>query len=148
MDINTNIFLIQTHPTFPNVFLTGDYEGQVIVWDLSRGLVLKVFKEKFYRGPSYAIPNPILEAQFFPNGLQFVIATYYGMVSLFGYGACHDVSLQPQEQFFEKEITRTQTESLRQQSQNPQSQPTGSSPNPRFRHPRDSGGPRDHILAR
>jgi hypothetical protein len=116
--MNANIFLIQTHPTFPNIFLTGDYEGQIIVWDVSKGLVLKVFKEKFYKGPSYAIPNPILEAQFFPNGLQFVISTYYGVVSLFGYGACHDVSLQPEEQFFEKEILRSQQEAIEEMNQN------------------------------
>ena len=108
--MNTNIFLIQTHPTFPSLFLTGDYEGQIIVWDLSKGVVLKVFKEKFYKGPSYAIPNPILEAQFFPNGLQFLISTYYGTISLYGYGACHNVSLQPDEQFFEKEIIRSQSQ--------------------------------------
>lgn len=108
--MNANIFLIQTHPTFPSIFLTGDYEGQIIVWDVSKGVVLKVFKEKFYKAQSYAIPNPILESQFFPNGLQFLVSTYYGTVSLYGYGACHNISLQPDEQFFEKEIMRSQGE--------------------------------------
>ena len=104
--MNTNIFLVQTHPIFPNIFLTGDYEGQVILWDASEGVILKVFEEKLNRSEFFPIPNPILEAQFFPNGLQFVISTYYGKISLYGYGAFHDVALQPDEQFFEKDLTR------------------------------------------
>lgn len=104
IEMNTNIFMIETHPTFPNIFLTGDYEGQIILWDVSQGTVLKVFKETF-NAPGYrTVPNPIMEAQFFPSGLQFVVSTYYGMISVFSYGACHDVSIQPDEQFFEQDL--------------------------------------------
>lgn len=99
--------MVQTHPTFPNIFMTGDYEGQIILWDASTGTVVKIFEEKFDKsGEIYAQSNPILEAQFFPNGLQFIISTYYGKISLYGYGAFHDVALQPDEQFFEKDLMR------------------------------------------
>ena len=108
--MNANIFLIQKHPIFPNIFLTGDYEGQIILWDASQGVILKVFKEKFMRLEHDPIPNPILEALFFPNGLQFIVSTYFGEFSVYGYGAYHDVSLQPDEQFFQKDLMLKETQ--------------------------------------
>lgn len=102
--MNTNIFLIESHPNFPKIFLTGDYEGQIVLWDISKGTILKIFKETFKGQTMSNIPNPIMEAQFFQTGLQFVVSTYYGIISLYGYGACHDVLIQPDEQFFEQDL--------------------------------------------
>lgn len=80
------IVLLETHPHIEEVALSADENGLIILWNVRKGLPLKVFHE---RGYHLKLPNlevPLLDGCFSPNGMTFVVSTDFGSFSIYGYG--------------------------------------------------------------
>ncbi len=85
-----------------------DYNGQIVIWDIEEGVVLNVFYE---RGFHINFPNtemPILDAKWDnSSGHMFVVSTYFGSFSIYGYGDSSFYRMTPVEQFFERDDEAT-----------------------------------------
>lgn len=103
LNLKTNFQFIEAHPLFEQFCLTGDHEGQVIVWNCITGTALNMFLERGVHINFPLINLPVVDCKFSPCGKFFVTSTIYGCFSLYGYG--HEVNFlhQPYEQFFSRD---------------------------------------------
>jgi bromodomain and WD repeat domain-containing protein 1/3 len=84
--MDNSIVLLEAHPIYDVVALSADENGSIILWNVEKGIPLKVFHE---RGYHLKLPNlevPLLDGCFSPNGMNFVVSTDYGSFSIYGFG--------------------------------------------------------------
>jgi|LakMenEpi03Aug12_release.lakeMendotaPanAssembly.Ray.scaffolds.fasta_scaffold4159806_1 hypothetical protein len=43
--MNNEYYVIEAHPIKEEIIFTGDFDGQVIIWNIELGIVLNLFKE-------------------------------------------------------------------------------------------------------
>lgn len=100
LEFNTNIFAIRPNPRYDDIFLTGDSDGRIIVWDLASMHILSVFKEFCYHINLPRISNPILEIVFKQNGNEFYVSTFYGSISFYSSISQNELLLTEHDQQF------------------------------------------------
>ena len=109
LEFNTNIFVISPNPKYDSIFVTGDSDGKIVIWDLATLQVLSVFKEYCTHIGQAAISNPILELSFVKSGNEFFVSTFYGCISFYSALDNHDnMFAEPDEQFFTSDFTQDQ----------------------------------------
>ena len=80
------IYLIEPHPLNESIIFSGDFEGTIILWDIKEGLVLNVFKDMAMPLQQPNLDTPIVDGRFNPDGFSFVVSTFYGTFTTYGYG--------------------------------------------------------------
>jgi len=84
--MNKEIYVIDPHPIHEQILFSADFEGNIIIWDIQQGLILNMFKELAMPVLQPNLETPIVEGRFSPDGLSFVVSTFYGTYSVYGYG--------------------------------------------------------------
>ena len=98
-ECKNNIYVISCSKQNPELFFTGDSDGNLIVWDVSIGQHLFCFKENCEQIDLFGISNPILDLKLIENDTQILVSTFFGTVSLFSFGAPEKFQMVPCEQF-------------------------------------------------
>ncbi|KAG0066354.1 Bromodomain and WD repeat-containing protein 3 [Linnemannia elongata] len=73
----SSIYVVDVHPQDSRILMTAGYDGQVILWDISKGIKLKSWM--------YA-EQEFLDGRFSPDGLMFAVTDQEGKCILFGAG--------------------------------------------------------------
>lgn len=109
LEFNINVFVISPNPKYDNIFITGDSDGKIVIWDLATLQVLSIFKEYCTHIGQPAISNPILELAYAKSGNEFFVSTFYGCISFYSALDSHDnIIIEPDEQFFSSDFTEDQ----------------------------------------
>jgi len=98
--LEDSILVLDMHPFNEQNALTCDYNGQIVLWDILEGVVLNIFSEKGYAIGYPNLDMPILDGCFSVDGNSFIISTYFGCFSVYGYGSDELYNTTPVEQFF------------------------------------------------
>lgn len=100
LKFNTNIFVITPNPKYDDIFLTGDSNGRIIMWDLASMHILNIYKESCDHISLPAMENPILEIVFKSNGNEFYVSTCYGAISYYSNLGNHDIIMAEHDEQF------------------------------------------------
>ncbi|KAG0054190.1 Bromodomain and WD repeat-containing protein 3 [Gryganskiella cystojenkinii] len=73
----TSIYVVDVHPIDSRILMTAGYDGQVILWDIVKGVKIKSW--------TYA-EHEFLDGRFSPDGLMFAVTDQEGKCILFGSG--------------------------------------------------------------
>jgi hypothetical protein len=73
----SSIYVVDVHPVDNRIVMTAGYDGQVILWDIVKGVKLKSW--------TYA-EHEFLDGRFSPDGLMFAVTDQEGKCILFGAG--------------------------------------------------------------
>ncbi|KJE94104.1 hypothetical protein CAOG_004794 [Capsaspora owczarzaki ATCC 30864] len=92
-----SVMCLEAHPTHPRVFLSSSHDGHLILWDLQKGLPMRVFSNVVDNGVR---ASEFFDARFSPDGTTVVVCDGYGRVSIFGTDPVADPERVPSEQFF------------------------------------------------
>ncbi|KAF9930405.1 Bromodomain and WD repeat-containing protein 3 [Linnemannia zychae] len=77
----SSIYVVDVHPQDSRILMTAGYDGQVILWDMSKGIKLK----------SWLYPEQeFLDGRFSPDGMMFAVTDQEGKCILFGAGKNED----------------------------------------------------------
>ena len=119
-ELNSNIYVIESSKSQTQIFVSGDSEGTLVVWDVSIGQQLYVFRETCDHIGLFNTTNPILDIKFLEHDSQILVSTTFGALGLYANGAPEKYQIFPREQFFsddyvlgdegEDEINRDNTE--------------------------------------
>jgi hypothetical protein len=80
------MWIIEPHPIQENIAITADYEGKIIIWDIAQGKLLQMFSEMAYHLNNPNLYSACVDARWNPDGYSFAVTSYYGTISIFGYG--------------------------------------------------------------
>ncbi|CAD8114683.1 unnamed protein product [Paramecium sonneborni] len=100
LKLDSHVVFLEAHPIYEEVALSADENGLIILWNVQKGVPLKVFHE---RGYHLKLPNlevPLKDGCFSPNGMTFVVSTDYGSFSIYGFGIQEIFDQTPIEQFY------------------------------------------------
>lgn len=90
------VFVIETHPTDPRLFLSGGHDGKIFLWDLSTGKHIKMFFNQI-TGQGY---GSIFDCKWSPDGSMFTCTDSHGHLSIFAMGSDEKYKKVPDEVFF------------------------------------------------
>lgn len=97
----SDVYLIESHPTDPRIFLSASHDGSIIIWDIERGRTIKKFINKAepleIQGD---VKASIYDLKFSPDGNMIAATDSYGCLSLFGYGQDDAYRDIPSQMFF------------------------------------------------
>ena len=71
------IYLLDPHPYNPNVLLSADSGGRLLIWDIIKGEVIKSFFEE---------QELLCDAKWDPSGLTIAATDSDGHLSIYGIG--------------------------------------------------------------
>lgn len=91
-----DVFVLVAHPTDPRVFMTGGYDGKLILWDVFSGKPLKTFINDFEGQGICAI----FDAKFSRDGTIFASTDGMGNLSIYGFGSNDYYRRVPDQVFF------------------------------------------------
>lgn len=98
-------FVLESHPTDENYFISGGGGGKVIIWDITKdqneNAVVKSFTESgvYQRDPN--ILNEVFDGKFSSCGKHFVISTVWGTFTIYSIFSKESYYATPVEQFFQ-----------------------------------------------
>lgn len=83
---NNNVYLLESHPVDPRIFVSASHDGYLIIWDIDRAKVIKRFQNKadtyeYYENSGLA---SIYDVKFSPDGSMIATTDSYGYLSLYG----------------------------------------------------------------
>lgn len=107
VNMKTNVISMALHPTFENILVTSDAEGQIIFWDCTLGVATRIFVEHAGHIGNFLETNAASDCNFSKNGDLLIVGTQYGSFSLYGYGGAGTYDHTDPEQF-----TNTDYESI------------------------------------
>eukprot|EP00794_Sanderia_malayensis_P000318 gene318-948_t len=93
---NDEMFVLECHPQEPYIFLSAGHDGNVIIWDLLKGVKIKSFFN-LLEGQGH---GAIFDSRFAPDGTRFAASDSHGHVCIFGFGSDRPYEQVPYEQFF------------------------------------------------
>ncbi|KAF9428952.1 Bromodomain and WD repeat-containing protein 3 [Podila epigama] len=73
----SSIYVVDVHPHDKRILMTAGYDGQIILWDIEKGI-----KIKSWLYPEYEF----LDGRFSPDGMSFAVTDQEGKCILFGAG--------------------------------------------------------------
>lgn len=100
VNMNSNIYVIVNNPSNTDMFITGDSNGMIVVWDVSNGVPISIFQEMCDHIGLFNTTNPILDLKLSDNCHEILVSTFYGVLSLYSAGAPEQQQVFPKEQFF------------------------------------------------
>lgn len=96
-----DVFLIESHPVDPRIFVSADHNGLVKLWDLIEGKELKTYSN-LVTSPETGegIRAGIYDIKFSPDGNMMAATDSYGYLILFGTGSGDIYKDLPEQMFF------------------------------------------------
>lgn len=97
-----DVYLIESHPVDPRIFISASHDGSIVIWDIERGKLIKKF---FNRAEPIDTHDPnrlasIYDIKFSPDGCMIAATDSYGCLSLYGYGSDEAYRDLPEQMFF------------------------------------------------
>ena len=68
---------------YEHLCISGDLEGNVIIWDIVLGTALNIFKETGAHVNMPMSPNLVYDGRFSPSGHLFVVSTQLGSFTFY-----------------------------------------------------------------
>ncbi|GAX76871.1 hypothetical protein CEUSTIGMA_g4317.t1 [Chlamydomonas eustigma] len=105
------------HPSNPALSMSAGYDGQLILWDVVRGSILRKFlsEDTFPVQPGHWIdPIPLVEGCFTPDGCTIAVADVSGQVHFYSTGSNGFMSNTPYDQFLSLDYAEVSTDSTGQ----------------------------------
>ncbi len=84
LEIEQQILIVECHPQMENICVSGDLDGNVVIWDIILGVALNIFKENNDHINNPWTNNLIYDGRFSHDGQTFAVSTYYGSFSIYG----------------------------------------------------------------
>lgn len=94
-----NVFLIESHPIDPRIFISASHDGSLIIWDIERAKVIQKF-HNIVESPESRTNASIYDLKFSPDGNMIAATDSYGFVSFFGTGDETPYQHVPEQMFF------------------------------------------------
>uniref|UniRef100_UPI00358F1ABD PH-interacting protein-like n=1 Tax=Myxine glutinosa TaxID=7769 RepID=UPI00358F1ABD len=82
------VFVLEPHPLDRRILLSAGHDGNVIVWDIERGVKIRSFFNMI-EGQGH---GAVFDCKFSPDGLHFACTDSHGHLLLFGFGSSHRYS--------------------------------------------------------
>ena len=79
--------VLKPHPSDPNVLLSAGHDGHLLIWDITKGEVIKSFYN-FITGKGYAA---IFDATWNSSGSTIAATDSHGHLSIYGIGNIHGI---------------------------------------------------------
>eukprot|EP00795_Rhopilema_esculentum_P017794 gene17794-9472_t len=90
------VFVLECHPHEPYIYLSAGHDGNVILWDILKGVMIKSFFN-LLEGQGH---GAIFDSRFAPDGMSFAVSDSHGHLCIFGFGSDEPFKKVPYEQFF------------------------------------------------
>ena len=97
-----NVFILEWHPIYEEVFVTGGSVGEITLWNIKTKSPLKVFQECGTLERDIFTSAESFDGKFSYNGKIFVICTLKGTISIYSIFNNEPYYWTPIEQFFGK----------------------------------------------
>ena len=113
-----NIFVLEGHPLFEEVFVTGGGVGEITIWNISTQSPLKTFQEWGTLDRDIFTSSEIFDGKFSNDGKFLSIWTSRGTISIYSIYNEDSYLWTPTEQFFGKQIQDESGMNLEEQAKN------------------------------
>uniref|UniRef100_A0A8C5ACP5 Bromo domain-containing protein n=1 Tax=Gadus morhua TaxID=8049 RepID=A0A8C5ACP5_GADMO len=90
------VFVLEAHPFDPRVMLSAGHDGNIYIWDLSRGARIRNFFNMI-EGQGH---GAIFDCKFSADGQHFACTDSHGHLLLFGFGCSQPYEKIPDQMFF------------------------------------------------
>ncbi|CAL4083048.1 unnamed protein product, partial [Meganyctiphanes norvegica] len=91
-----NAYVIEAHPKEPRLVFTAGHDGQIFIWDIMAGCVVKSFKNTI-EGQGY---GSFFDAKWTPDGYSIAATDSHGHLVIYGIGSNEKYKKIPNELFF------------------------------------------------
>jgi len=89
-------FVLERHPVCPNLLISAGHDGQIIVWDIYKGVLVKSFLNTI-EGQGY---GAVYDAKWSPDGLMAAATDSHGHLLIFCLGDNEKYNKLPKDMFF------------------------------------------------
>uniref|UniRef100_A0AAY4ETY2 Bromo domain-containing protein n=1 Tax=Denticeps clupeoides TaxID=299321 RepID=A0AAY4ETY2_9TELE len=90
------VFVLEPHPFDPRVMLSAGHDGNVFIWDLTKGTkTLHYFN--MIEGQGH---GAVFDCKFTPDGQRFSCTDSHGHLAIFGFGSSKPYEKAPDQMFF------------------------------------------------
>ncbi|XP_057373055.1 bromodomain and WD repeat-containing protein 3-like [Daphnia carinata] len=89
-------FVLEPHPYDPNVLLSAGHDGRLLIWDMTKGEVMKSFLN-FIEGQGH---GAVFDAKWNPSGSTIAATDSHGHLSIYGIGPSESFKKLPKAIFF------------------------------------------------
>jgi WD40 repeat protein len=93
---NAEVFVLEAHPKDPRLLISSGHDGNVIIWNLLTGKIIK----KFYNRIESQGHGCLFDTKWSPTMDMFAATDSHGYLTLFGFGGSEKYQRVPNEQFF------------------------------------------------
>ena len=90
-------FVLETHPRYEEVLLSGGGCGKVILWNMQQGCVLRQFRETAVFAHDPYVFSDLFDGAFSPCGNFFVVSSLFGSLSFYSIRKIACLTLQTTE---------------------------------------------------
>ncbi|XP_077290896.1 bromodomain and WD repeat-containing protein isoform X2 [Arctopsyche grandis] len=91
------IYVLEAHPSHPDVLLSAGHDGQIRIWDIMKGVTLNSFSNDI-DGQGHAA---VFDAKWCPDGTKVAATDSHGHILMLGLGKGHPLfQILPRELFF------------------------------------------------
>jgi len=94
-----NVYMIQCHPRFEEIFITGSTSGDISFWDINRKSCVRKFNESVSHEIELYVHPEIFDGTLSNDGTMLIIATSRGHFSIYSLYSSEAYYSTPIEQF-------------------------------------------------
>ena len=113
-----NVYVIECHPKYEEIFVTGSYCGEIKIWDISTKSVLNTFVEPGTHPEEVYYHPQVFDGKFSPDGTNLVICSNRGSFSIYSCWSTESYYATPLEQFQVKRIENENELSFEERKRN------------------------------
>lgn len=99
---DSDIYLLESHPIDPRIFISASHDGTIKIWDIEREQALKTFQNRVEGQPESGQHShaSIYDIKFSPDGHMIAATDSHGFLSLYGIGGSESYKDLPEQMFF------------------------------------------------
>uniref|UniRef100_A0A8C6P1E2 Bromodomain and WD repeat domain containing 3 n=1 Tax=Nothobranchius furzeri TaxID=105023 RepID=A0A8C6P1E2_NOTFU len=90
------VFVLETHPFDPRIMMSAGHDGNIYIWDLSKGVKIRNFFNMI-EGQGH---GAIFDCKFSADGQHFACTDSHGHLLVFGFGCSKAYEKIPDQMFF------------------------------------------------
>uniref|UniRef100_A0A3B3BFL7 Bromodomain and WD repeat domain containing 3 n=1 Tax=Oryzias melastigma TaxID=30732 RepID=A0A3B3BFL7_ORYME len=91
------VFVLEAHPFDPRIMLSAGHDGNIYIWDLTRGVKIRNFFNMQIEGQGH---GAIYDCKFSIDGQHFACTDSHGHLLIFGFGCSRPYEKIPDHMFF------------------------------------------------